>query len=164
MATLEEQVKDLMERLEKLEKKLGVAPLTGILSNFKATMTGFDKRTLEIIFQGESDQELAVALMGQEKSVLESVGNALSKSRWKRICNEMTNLTEEGVTEGWVESSQGNLLRKIQRLEQMGEIVVVGTGEPIGGSSWPFPEPVKLDLREWKVKVLESIEGNPIIK
>lgn len=159
MATLEEQAKDLMERVEKLEKKLGMAPLKGILSDFKAMITSFDKRTLELIFQGESDQALAVALMGQEKSVLENAKSAMSKSRWKRIFSEMKNLTEEGVTERWVKSSQEDLLRKIQKLEEMGEIVVVGNGEPLVGSRWPFPEPAKLDLRVWKANVLEPIAG-----
>jgi flagellar motor switch protein FliG len=157
MATLEEQVTELTERLEKLEKHLGMAPLRPPLADFKGMMEGLDFRTLEWIFRGESDRELAIAFMGQEKDVLENVRKALSKSRWKRVYAEMRNLTEEGVTEGWVKGSQEELQRKIQKLEEMGEIVVAGSGRQLVGSTWPFPEPPKLDLREWKSKVLEAV-------
>ena len=157
MATLEEQVKELTERLVKLEKHLGMAPLRPPLANFKGLMEGLDFRTLEWIFRGESDRGLAIAFMGQEKPVLESVMKALSKSRWKRVHGEMKILMEEGVTERWVKGSQEDLQRKIQKLEEMGEIVVAGTGEPCVGSTWPFPEPAKLDLREWKAKILDVL-------
>ncbi len=159
MATLKEQVKDLTQRLEKLEKRMGMAPLKGVLADFKKMMENFDRRTLEQIFQGESDRGLAIALMGQAKPVLENAKGAMSKARWKQVRAEMENLMVEGVSKRWVKSSQEDLQRKIQRLEDMGEIVVGGMGGPMVGHRWPFPEPPKLDLRDWKEDVLDSLAG-----
>ncbi len=164
MATLEEQVKELTERLEKVERQLGVAPLKGLLADFKTMMENFDNRTLEYIFQGEGDGELAMALMGQEKAVLENAKRALSKTRWKRIYGAMEDLTVEGVSKDWVEAKQENLQRKIQKLEQMGDIVVAGMyddHELLAGTPWTgkWEEKPKMDLREWKAKVLDSLAG-----
>ncbi len=160
MATLEEQVKELGERVLKLERHLGMAPLSGFISDFKKLMEGLDRRTLEVIFQGESEGSLACALMGQEKGVVESVKAALSKSRWRRVHATMKNLAVEGVTEGNVKSSQEALQRKVQQLEDMGNIVVAGDhdGELVG-VPWDgkWEEKPKLDLREWTAKVLEAV-------
>lgn len=158
MATLEEQVKELTERVEKLERQLGIAPLRGLVADFKGLMMWLDTRTLAYIFQGESDHSLAYSLMGQPKEVLESVKKALSKTRWNRVCAEINDLMTEGVTEPLVKSSQESLQRKVQKLEEMADIVIDGSGEPhVGGVIRPFPESAKLDLREWKAKVLETL-------
>ena len=160
MATLEEQVKELSERVLKLEKHLGMVPLQGTLSDFKKLMEGLDKRTLEWIFRGEGERRLACALMGQEKGVVESVKAALSKSRWKRVHAEMKNLAAEGITEDSVKHSQEALQLKIQQLEDMGEIVVASAhdGELVG-VPWDgkWEEKPKLDLRDWTAKVLEAV-------
>jgi len=158
MATLEEQVKQLTERVEKLERQLGIAPLRGLVADFKGLMMGLDNRTLEYIFQGESEHSLAYSFMGQPKEVLESVKKALSKTRWNRVCAEMNDLIAEGVTELSVKSSQEGLQRKVQKLEEMAGIAVDGSGDShVGGVNWPFPEPAKLDLSEWKTKVLNAL-------
>ncbi|HEY5040267.1 MAG TPA: FliG C-terminal domain-containing protein [bacterium] len=159
MATLEEQVKDLTERLEELEKKFGLAPLKGVVADFKLLMGGLDFRTLETIFQGESDGELACALMGQEKPVLENVKKSLSKTRWKRVHGAMKSMAKEGVTESWVKSSRESLQRKIQKLEQMGHIVVAGHEGPFVEGVWPWKpeEQPKMDLRDWTVNVLDPL-------
>lgn len=134
--------------------------MSGFISDFKKLMEGLDRRTLEVIFQGESEGSLACALMGQEKGVVESVKAALSKSRWRRVHATMKNLAVEGVTEGNVKSSQEALQRKVQQLEDMGNIVVAGDhdGELVG-VPWDgkWEEKPKLDLREWTAKVLEAV-------
>lgn len=161
MATLEEQVKELSERVLALERHLGMGPLRAPLTDFKKLMEGLDKRTLEYIFQGEGDGSLACAMMGQEKGVVLSMKGALSKTRWRRVHAEMKKMMEEGVSESGVKSAQESLQYKIQKLEDMGNIVVAGYGGPYvsgeGGWPWERKEP-KLDLREWEVRVLEQVE------
>ena len=130
MVTLDEQVKELTERVEKLERQLGIGPLKGLVADFKGLMMGLDIRTLEYVFQGESEHSLAYSFMGQPKEVLESVKKALSKIRWNRVCAEMNDLMTEGVTESSVKASQEGLQRKVQKLEEMGGIVVDGSVEP----------------------------------
>lgn len=161
MATLEEQVKELSERVLALERHLGMGPLRAPLTDFKKLMEGLDKRTLEYIFQGEGDGSLACAMMGQEKGVVLSMKGALSKTRWRRVHAEMKKMMEEGVSESGVKSAQESLQYKIQKLEDMGNIVVAGVhdGELVG-VPWDgkWAEKPKLDLREWEVRVLEQVE------
>jgi flagellar motor switch protein FliG len=134
--------------------------LRASLADFNKLMEGLDKRTLECIFQGESDGSMACAMMGQEKGLVLSMKAALSKTRWRRVHVEMKKMTEEGVPESSVKSAQESLQYKIQKLEDMGHIVVAGRGGPYvsgeGGWPWDRKEP-KLDLKEWEVRVLEQV-------
>lgn len=161
MATLEEQVAELTKRVQGLETELGIGPIRENLPDFKLIMTKLDHRSLETIFQGEGDGDLAIAFMGQERDLLENVRQSLSKARWKRVYGVMKRMMEEGVSKDGVQYAQEALRRKIQSLEDMGRIVVSHRTTSGPGVSWDEfmkRERPKLDLSGWK-PVLEGLAG-----
>lgn len=162
MATSQKRLKELEERVMRLEKKLGMAPLTGVVADFKGLMKWLDRRTLGFIWQGEDDRTIALSLMGLERKILETAKAAFSKTKWKIICSEMEGLLKEGVEQDSIKWAQESIQRKVQKLEEMGEIVV-GRDPEVEGK-WvdakfllaKAKENKKLDLKAWK-KTLDEL-------
>ena len=156
MATSQKRFKELEERVKRLEKRLGISPLTGVVANFKELVQWLDQRTLEFIWQGEDDRTLALSLMGLERKILESAKKAFSKTKWKIICFEMERLLKEGVEKESIKWAQESIQRKVQKLEEMGQIVVGRDPELEKWVKGKVKVKKKLDLKAWK-KTLDTL-------
>jgi hypothetical protein len=126
----EPDLNEIIERLEKIEFKLGIyyyKPDENVGVALEELFERLDNRTFQEILREVDAKDLARAVIGFKLKAFQNLKNALSKNAWEMICDDIRNELRLGTSIDGIQSSQTKILKVAHQMESMGQIVLPET-------------------------------------
>lgn len=113
---------DLLERLESLERQVGIYP--NYPDGLEEILNMLDDRTLQLVFREIDARDFALALLGMGHGTLLRIKKNFSQKAWSMMCDDVNVTIRYGVTDHILKLAKAKFLNVVHQLQNMGEIVV----------------------------------------
>ena len=160
-------VSELVQRIEQLENKLKIYYTPNADKVLEDVLEKLDTRTVMLILREVDARDLALAMMGLQQKALQQIKNAMSKTSWNMIKDDLYYHMKWSIYGSAVKDAKITLMNIVQQLVHMGEIMIpeglTKESTSINDSKKKWDEEKNKRIKEmevWKKEVFDPLENS----